>query len=54
MSKPEWVELATGVYWCKGCGVVKLHMKGGKPARYKVPRREIERRRQKRGDIADG
>lgn len=43
MSKPEWKEISPNVFWCKGCGSIRL----GRPsewARYFVPRRERERR----------
>lgn len=48
--KPEWKKLAPGVYWCRGCGCIKLSPIGGKHPRpmYLVPRRERERRKAKR------
>ncbi len=59
MSKPEWVEIAPGIHWCKGCGVLRTKrptsFKGKHKYKYtyKVPHREADRRRQKRGDIAN-
>lgn len=42
--QPEWKKLAPGIYWCQGCGCVKIVRKN-KPTKYKVPRRESERRK---------
>jgi len=47
MMRPEWRLLAPGVYWCRGCGCVKIET-GCKKARYLTPRRERERRIAKR------
>lgn len=41
--QPEWKTLAPGIYWCQGCGCVKIE-KPGKRTRYLTPRRERERR----------
>lgn len=41
--KPEWKELAPGLFWCRGCGCVKI-VREGKRTRYITPRREKERR----------
>lgn len=43
--KPEWKELVQGVYWCKGCGCIKM-LRKNKSILYLVPRREKERRNQ--------
>lgn len=45
--KPEWEELAPGVFWCRGCGCIKI-VKQGFRTRYQTPRRESERRKAKR------
>ncbi len=51
MLKPEWQRVAfdligdsnTEIYWCKGCGCLKIvHV--GRRTRYETPRRERERR----------
>lgn len=41
--KPEWKEIAPGVYWCRGCGCIKL-LRNGKKLKYETPRREKQRR----------
>lgn len=51
MSKPEWKLIAPGVWWCKGCGRIKIVRDGGAPYRYLTPRRERDRRRDER--VAD-
>jgi len=57
--KPEWVLINKGVYeykkiyWCKGCGCIKIEQSGVR-TKYLVPRREKERRQAKRGDKANG
>ena len=38
----EWKEIAPNVFWCKGCGCVKIA--GIVHARYLTPRHERERR----------
>ena len=60
-SKPEWREIIVGVgnniyskiEWCASCGCLKITV-NGKKTRYRVPRREAERRKAARGDIHDG
>jgi len=57
MQKPEWVQIAwqdesslswsPDVWWCKGCGCIKI-AETGKKTKYKVPRRERERRKAKK------
>lgn len=47
MMRPEWKQLAPGIFWCKGCGCVKL-VKTNRRTRYITPRREKERRRLKK------
>ena len=48
--KPEWKELAEGLYWCRGCGCVKIeHKDKDKATRYLTPRRERERRIKSKG-----
>ena len=61
--KPEWKCISTHgvdnkaneviVYWCKGCGCLKIVNSVTYKARYLTPRRERERRREKLGDISD-
>ena len=50
MMKPEWKRLDAGnneVYWCRGCGCVKI-VQVGKKTKYATPRREKERRANKK------
>ena len=46
-QKPEWKEIELGqydrIYWCKGCGCIKID-KLGRKIRYETPRRERQRR----------
>jgi hypothetical protein len=54
--KPEWKEVGAvqgvpygtygKIFWCKGCGCLKIEQLGSQ-ARYLVPRREKERRKNK-------
>lgn len=43
MMQPEWKEIAPGLFWCRGCGCIKIVHKD-KRTRYSTPRREKERR----------
>ena len=44
MSKPEWKQIASNAWWCKGCGCVKKYNALRDTWRYLTPRRERERR----------
>lgn len=47
MMKPEWKELAPGIFWCRGCGCIKI-VREGKKTKYATPRREKLRRKMSR------
>ena len=59
-QKPEWSLIVSGlahshmmkIEWCRGCGCLKITRDGNKKILYRVPRREKQRRQDKKDSLA--
>jgi hypothetical protein len=44
--KPEWKKIAENIFWCRGCGCLKI-IKDNNTIRYHTPKKEYLRRKNK-------